>query len=75
MNKERKREIGRAMLHIKLLQKKVKEWSKVLEFLKKRSSKINVDSTIKEAIYQRGQVRDEMKRWLDNIKSPESDSE
>ncbi|MDD5700289.1 MAG: hypothetical protein PHH00_03835, partial [Candidatus Nanoarchaeia archaeon] len=40
-----------------ILKSKEREWSKVINFLKKRSNKINLDVLIKEANFQRESIR------------------
>lgn len=69
MDKQRKREIGRVILHIKLFNNQVKEWKKVLDFLKKRKG-INEgrDRLIKEAHIERDKVRNEIQELLRKLK-------
>jgi predicted DNA-binding protein YlxM (UPF0122 family) len=73
MNKERKKDIGRVHLHLRILNHKVKEWEKVLKFLKKKRSKIDVDTLIKEAITQRNNITIEMRKWISSLKNSPSD--
>lgn len=70
MNKQRKREIGELHLYLKLLNSQLKEWDKILKFLKQRRG-INEgrDKLIKEAYFERNKIKDKMQNLISDFKT------
>lgn len=70
MDKQKEREIGKLHLNLKLLNTQVKEWNKILQFLKKRKG-INEgrDRLIKEASIERHKVRVKMQELIKKLRT------